>query len=373
MDKANILVVDDEPENLLIMKAALNDPLYQLFLIETAEEAKSIIGNHHFALILLDVDLPGMNGFEFAQWLREWEGEAHHTPIIFVTAYRTTVEDALAGYATLAIDYIQKPLNLQILRTKVAILVDLDRKNMQIQAQAHELAELNAELFHYTSSISQDLQATLKMIHQDVVTLRTSIRHDLDEEQHQHVDSLQHSLQSARLLVSNLNHLAQLDMEVPPPESVALAEMIQALTAPFQRLPRIQIESSKEWPTLITQRALLYQALQNILTDVLHFYTNDPQRLILDWQRNDGGPLGPSISIRVSSHRIDESADGQQKESKTALATGLHQPESSQPESNHIGFAITRKALKRLEGTLRQVSEAGARSFEIEIPIRELS
>ncbi|HUP56554.1 MAG TPA: PAS domain-containing protein [Bdellovibrionota bacterium] len=135
VDKINILLVDDVPANLVALTAILDDPSYNLVTALSGAEALKQLLHSEFALILLDVMMPGMDGFETARTIKQ-RGQTRHTPIIFVTAVARDAKDAYQGYALGAVDYIQKPLDSDIVRGKVAVFVDLFRKKQEIQRQA---------------------------------------------------------------------------------------------------------------------------------------------------------------------------------------------------------------------------------------------
>src|SRR5882762_2487329 len=126
--KADILMVDDEPRNLLALEALL-EPLGQnLLRAQSGEEALRFVLKHNPAVILLDVRMPGMDGFETARMIRRRE-RSQHTPIIFLTGVSTEMESAFRGYQVGAVDYLIKPLVPDVLRSKVAVMVDMHKKN----------------------------------------------------------------------------------------------------------------------------------------------------------------------------------------------------------------------------------------------------
>ena len=139
----NILLVDDGEENLLALEAVLKDLGHELILARSGEEALKQVLDHDLAVILLDVRMPGLDGYETAALIRA-RPASMHTPIIFVTAGDTTPEQVFRGYSVGAVDYIAKPIQPEILRSKVAVFVDLHRKNARLQRQADALLRLKA-------------------------------------------------------------------------------------------------------------------------------------------------------------------------------------------------------------------------------------
>src|SRR5215203_4426220 len=143
--KANVLLVDDRPENLLAMQTILEDLGQNLVCATSGHEALRFLLTEDVSLILLDVQMPGLNGFEFAELVRERE-RTQHTPIIFVSA--TSVDDqyVFKGYALGAVDYLTKPFQPEILKSKVLFFTKLFRQTEEIKRQAALLERANVAL-----------------------------------------------------------------------------------------------------------------------------------------------------------------------------------------------------------------------------------
>jgi len=134
----NILLVDDEPRNLDVLESILASPELHLVSANNADDALLALVNTEFACIILDVQMPAMNGLELARLVKTRKRN-QHIPIIFLTAYLLEEKDILQGYGAGAVDYLTKPINPQILRSKVGVFVDLFRTT-------HALAAANAAL-----------------------------------------------------------------------------------------------------------------------------------------------------------------------------------------------------------------------------------
>jgi signal transduction histidine kinase len=139
-DKVNILIVDDLPEKLLVLESILADLGENVVCARSGEEALRRILAADFAVILLDVNMPGMDGFETAAYIRRRKKSAH-TPIIFITAFADEMH-AAQGYSLGAVDYILSPVVPEVLRTKVKVFVDLFRMHQQARRQADERVAL---------------------------------------------------------------------------------------------------------------------------------------------------------------------------------------------------------------------------------------
>jgi signal transduction histidine kinase/DNA-binding response OmpR family regulator len=150
VDKVKILVVDDLPEKLLVYRIILEDLGEELVTALSGTEALRHILHNDFAVILLDVNMPDMDGFETAALIRNRKRSAH-TPIIFVTAFTDEVRLA-EGYAHGAVDYIQAPVVPEILRAKIKVFVDLFRMSEQVKQQAEERVILAEERTRRTAA-----------------------------------------------------------------------------------------------------------------------------------------------------------------------------------------------------------------------------
>lgn len=129
----NILLVDDEVRNLDVLESSLQSPDYNLVRALTAEQALLLLLEGDFAAIVLDIQMPRMNGIELANLIKQ-RRRTQHIPIIFLTAYFQEDKDVLQGYTSGAVDYLTKPINPQILRSKIAVFVDLFRKTRALAA-----------------------------------------------------------------------------------------------------------------------------------------------------------------------------------------------------------------------------------------------
>lgn len=143
-DQLKILLVDDRSENLVALEAALEGIGEQLIKAQSGKDALRACLEHDFAVILLDVKMPDIDGFETAAMIRDRE-RSKDTPIIFLTALRSE-EHLFRGYYMGAVDYLRKPIVPEVLRSKVCVFVDLARKNSLLRKHAETLEQKNREL-----------------------------------------------------------------------------------------------------------------------------------------------------------------------------------------------------------------------------------
>ncbi|NKE70792.1 ATP-binding protein [Candidatus Manganitrophus noduliformans] len=142
-EKINILLVDDRPENLLSLEAILDSPDYRIVKAQSGEEAlKQLLLHPDFAVILLDVQMPELDGFETAKLIKR-RARLKYIPIIFLTAISHDEAHLFKGYSVGAVDYVLKPFNAHILKSKVSVFVALYKKNRELQ-QEHK-ARVDAE------------------------------------------------------------------------------------------------------------------------------------------------------------------------------------------------------------------------------------
>ena len=141
-----ILIVDDRPENLLALEAILQGLGHELVKAHSGEEALKRLLTEDFALILLDVQMPGMDGFETATHIKQRE-RTRDVPIVFLTAIDGEAHQAFRGYAAGAVDYLSKPFDPWVLRAKVGVFIELYERRRELAEQA---AELRRQLEKYS-------------------------------------------------------------------------------------------------------------------------------------------------------------------------------------------------------------------------------
>jgi len=190
--RINILIVDDEPKNLTVLETILDDPEYRLVRAESADQALLALVAEKFALLILDIRMPGMTGFELALMIKERKRTAG-VPIIFLTAYYSEDQHVLEGYGTGAVDYLHKPVNPTVLRSKVAVFADLHRKsrevalaNLALLAEVTErrraeerLRELNESLERRVSERTEALRESDRRKDDFLATLAHELRNPL--------------------------------------------------------------------------------------------------------------------------------------------------------------------------------------------------
>ena len=300
-EKVNILLVDDRPENLLALGAILEIPSYNLVKAFSGEEALKCILYHDFAVILMDVQMPGMDGFEAAAIIRNRK-RSRHTPIIFLTAIDKSENRVVKGYELGAVDYIFKPVVPEILQSKVAVFVDLFRKTEEIKRQVaqvslvnqqlvseiiqrrqaeeqvsklnHDLEQRalalevsNQELSAFNYAVSHDLSTHLSHIGGFSVTLLEDYAEKLDAKAKEYLQAVYNSTHRMKDLMRNLMRLSQMTHWELQRELVNLSVLAQEIILKLKQAdPQRQVEVSI-MPDMVEQadQGLLKIALENLL------------------------------------------------------------------------------------------------------------
>jgi len=161
--QAKLLIVDDLPENLLALEALIKREDRIVYKALSADEALSLLLQHEFAMAILDVQMPGMNGFELAELMRGTE-KTKNIPIVFVSAAGRELNYAFKGYESGAVDFLHKPLDIHAVKSKVNVFVDLYRQSKAMKQQVEALEQSRRE----QEALLKQLQATQNELEQAV-------------------------------------------------------------------------------------------------------------------------------------------------------------------------------------------------------------
>ncbi len=222
--KVNILMVDDEPSNLSALEAILEGLGQNLIKAASGQEALRQVLDKDFAVILLDVQMPGLNGIETAALIRERQ-LSRHIPIIFLTGTVKTAEMMFKGYSAGAVDYLMKPIVSGILRAKVEVFVELavsrqklqeeiaerariaaeiSKLNLALEQKNEDLREANADLESFAHSVSHDLRSPLRHVQGYLGILEKSAAGKLDDKERQHIKTVKGATQRMGQLIDDL-------------------------------------------------------------------------------------------------------------------------------------------------------------------------
>lgn len=180
-EKVNILIVDDRKENLLALEALLENPEITIIKAESGNQALGLMLEFNFALVLLDVQMPEMDGFEVAELMRGKE-KTRNIPIIFVTAINKEEKYVFKGYEMGGVDYLFKPINPHILKSKVSVFLELYRKRLELEKMVNEKSEYILELHQLNKRIQEQQKELLeKEKLQSILEMAVTISHEFSQ------------------------------------------------------------------------------------------------------------------------------------------------------------------------------------------------
>src|SRR5437660_567985 len=221
-DRPAVLLVDDRPENLVALEAVLAPLNVTLLQAGSGDDALRHLLTTDVSVILLDVQMPDLDGFETAARIKERE-RTRNTPIIFLTAISSQHEHVLRGYSTGAVDYLAKPIDPDILRAKVSAFVELDAKTRELErqgaaleAKTRELERVNGELEHFAYVASHDLQEPLLLVCGYLELLSAPEAATLGPEEAEYVRRALTAAERMSLLIRDLLALSTAGSRPPP-------------------------------------------------------------------------------------------------------------------------------------------------------------
>jgi two-component system, sensor histidine kinase and response regulator len=301
-DRVNILLVDDQPANLIALEAMLQGLGQNLIKAESGREALKRLLTEDFAVILLDVKMPEMDGFETAALIRQRE-KSRHTPILFLTAADNSHTQAVRGYAVGAVDYLVKPVVPEFVRSKVAVFVELAKKNELLRRQAELLAQSeqaalglaearaelvrdlehkNRELESFSYAVSHDLRAPLRRIDSFSRAVLETQGERLDEAGQLFLNRVREASQQMSQLIDDVLYLSRVTRAELRDQEVDLSSLADLTLARLQEAdPGRQVET-KVRPAVIVSGdgQLLRIALENLLENAWKFTAKQLQARI---------------------------------------------------------------------------------------------
>lgn len=381
-EKVNILMVDDSPDKLIAMESVLGELGQNIVKVSSGEEALRILLKQEFALILLDVNMPGMDGFETAQLIRKRKS-LELIPIIFVTSLSTTDADVFKGYAFGAVDYILTPILPKILKTKVGVFVDLWKQRRELEARAEALKNLNErlesraeqlsaanrELEGFCYTIAHDLRAPLRAMEGLTAILLDEFSGKLDPSAQDVGERIRDAAARMDQMIQELLSYSRLSLMDLQPQPIRLARLmkdaVSQLAWDFEKR-QVQIHVRKSRHQVLGHYTMLVQVLVNLIANAVKFVAPDktPEVTIRD-EKRDG-------VVRVW---VEDNGIGIAQEHQTRIFRifeRLHGRESY--SGNGIGLAIVEKAITRMNGKVGVESVVGQGSrFWFELPANAAS
>jgi two-component system, sensor histidine kinase and response regulator len=409
-DRASILIVDDEPMNLLALEAILEPLGQEIVKAASGEEALRAVLSADYAVILMDARMPGMDGFEAATLIRNRD-RSRNVPIIFLTA-NTTAQQAFRGYAVGAVDYLFKPFDPDILRTKTQVFVDLFRQQEQIRrqaellerarldlerrveerttelrkanerlraeirdreaverelaARARELARSNSDLEQFAYAASHDLQAPLRIVASYVQLLARKYSGRLEGEAHTYIDHAVSGVTRMQELIRDLLEYSRAG-RMSEGETADLAVAVREATENLRIVldeAEAQVDVSS-LPVVAAGGVPMRQLFQNLIGNAVKFRGERPLRIEVAAER-----LEESWLVRVRDNGIG--VDGRHKDRIFAIFQRLHPPDRY--PGTGIGLAICKKIVESHGGRIWVESEPGdGATFYFTVPSVEAS
>ncbi len=368
--KASILLVDDRPENLLALEAAL-EPLDQnLVKANSGEEALRLLLRQEFAVILLDVQMPGMDGFDTAIQIKERE-KTKDIPIIFLTAISREPHHALRGYSTGAVDYMSKPFDPWVLRAKVAVFVDLYEKNSLLKKQkdllaqrleerykaeraleekALELERSNADLQQFAYVASHDLQEPLRVMNGYLDLLADTVGVNVDAQSM--IQRIKRSTERMDVLIQDLLEYARVDSQPEPLRDTDLNEVLEYALGNLEvsiKEHEVVVEQTL-LPTVKGDQSQLLQLFQNLISNAIKFRSDKPCVVTVRAEQRDSEW---QLSVADNGIGIDESHVDRIFTIFERLNPLEHYPGSG------IGLSVCKKIVERHGGRIWAESKRG--------------
>lgn len=298
-EKVSILLVDDEARNLDVLESILDSPEYRLVRALNAQEALHALIRQEFAVLVMDIRMPAMSGIELAQLIKQRK-KTQHIPIIFLTAYCQGDEQVLEGYSAGAVDYMSKPCQPAILRSKVAVFVDLYRKshaleaeikerrtaeqhihelNTQLRQRVEDLAAANEELESFTYTVSHDLRAPLRQVAGFSSLLAKAAEGKLDATAVEYLSLIDGAVKQMGRLIDDLlafSRVGRIDMHPGPVNLRPLVDQVVASLRPTLE-GRAILWKIGPLPEVEGDVSMLRQVLINLLENAVKFTRPCPQ------------------------------------------------------------------------------------------------
>ncbi|WP_108650321.1 hybrid sensor histidine kinase/response regulator [Dongshaea marina] len=270
-----ILIVDDKQANLMALQQTLAEVQAEVISALSGDEALRLALNHNFALAILDVNMPEMDGYELAEILRNDE-RTQFTPIIFLTALCVEETDVFKGYEAGAVDYLVKPYNPRILLGKVRGFLLLDQQRKLLHQQQKQLEATNRELEAFSYSVSHDLKAPLRALSGFSEALVEDYGEVIQGEGQLYLKRLQNSAKEMADLIDDLLRLSRSTRAEMHRSEVNLSQMAKKIIGQLElQQPDHPIEISVMADLFAyADQGLMLSVLENLFSNAWKFTQN---------------------------------------------------------------------------------------------------
>jgi two-component system sensor histidine kinase/response regulator len=349
--RPSVLIVDDVEANLVALEALLETVPCEVVRASSGNEALRQLLRRPFAVMLLDVQMPDMDGFEVARYARE-NSSTSEVPIIFITAMHETPENVLRGYSTGAFDFLFKPINPEVLRSKVEVFLDLhqSRKRLKDEIEAHRATLAELEAFNY--SVSHDLRAPLRPLDGFSQALLDDYSDRLDEKGVDYLKRIRAAAQRMGMLIEDLLELSRVSRAELHRQSVDLSSIVSSIVTELRESDPARPVEVVIAPAVEVQGdpRLLRIALENLVRNAWKFSGKRPQPRLefgsVDGNAPGGTPGEPTYFIRDNGVGFDPTFAGKmfQPFQRLHKATDF--------EGTGIGLAIVSRIVRRHDGKI---------------------
>lgn len=372
IEKYKILLVDDRPENLITLEGILDSPELEIHTANSGNEALGILLEHDFALVLMDVQMPGMDGFETAEIMRSNE-KTRHIPIIFVTAISKQRKHIFKGYQAGAVDYLYKPLDLEILKSKIKAFIEFFKQRTALQETTKKLKKTVEELEGakniaenatdtkslFLASMSHEIRTPLNgIIGMADLGLMDS---DLSDLQKERLEDIKKSGETLLEIINDILDISKVEADALELEEIefSLGELVERI---FNTISIKAIEGQNELicdidssiPDIITGDPLrLKQILTNLLTNAIKFTEDGVVKLSVKLIDN----IEEQLRIRFC---VSDTGIGIPDEVIERLFATYTQADASTTRTHGgtgLGLNISQKLVKLMGSTITAKSE----------------
>ncbi|ROL65682.1 hybrid sensor histidine kinase/response regulator, partial [Pseudomonas protegens] len=382
--------VDDLPENLLALEALIKREDRMVYKALSADEALSLLLQHEFAMAILDVQMPGMNGFELAELMRGTE-KTKHIPIVFVSAAGRELNYAFKGYESGAVDFLHKPLDIHAVKSKVNVFVDLYRQSKAMKQQVEALEQSRREqeaLLNKLQATQNELEQAVRMRDDFMSIVAHEVRTPLNgliletqlrkmhlarenaaafslDKMHAMVDRDERQIKSLIRLIEDMLDISRIrtgKLSIRPSQ-FDLAQLVRGLVENFAP----QVEAAQSSLSLEVEQPLqghwdefrIEQVISNLLTNALRYGAKSPIEVRV--YAEDG-----EARVEVRDHGIGISEDNQkrifqqfERVSASHVAAGLG-----------LGLFISEQIVTAHGGTISVESRIGEGAlFRVSLPL----
>ncbi|MEI9903521.1 MAG: ATP-binding protein [Asticcacaulis sp.] len=269
---AKLLIVDDRRENLMATQALLRPLGAAIMTALSGEEALELVLRHDFALVLLDVQMPGMDGFETAR-LMKTRPSMQNVPIIFVTALSKEDHFATEAAEIGAVDYIFKPINSEILKSKVKVYLDIYRQREEILSLNATLTQQNEELERFAYICSHDMQEPVRMMNAYAGFLAETTEGQLDDASARYVRFIRDNAARMQKMIRDILTFSRVGREDIRLERVDTRKVFDAVVEEFADAIAASGAhvSAGDLPVIESSPTLIMVLMQNLIGNALKF------------------------------------------------------------------------------------------------------